>query len=72
MARSGQPENSAGQMSFFSEPTTLPDAKRSPDGGLTRPRKPVQTTPEEREKMHKNKGVTGAATVADRWDLERD
>lgn len=71
MPKSGQPEKSASQMSFFSEHTTLPDAKRSPDGGLTRPRKPMQTTPEEREKMHHNRGVKGAATVEGRWDLEK-
>lgn len=72
MAKSGQPENSASQISFFPEHTTPPDAKRSPDGGLTRPRKPIQTTPEEREEMHHNRGVKGAATVDSRWDLKRD
>jgi len=71
MARSGRPENSAGQMSMFPTPVVPPEAKREPDGELVRPRKPTQTTHEQRVKMHQDQGVKGAATVESRWDLEK-
>jgi hypothetical protein len=59
-------------MSFFSVPTVIPEAKTSSNGELTRPRKPVQTTPEQRRIMHQDKGVTAAATIESRPIVKDD
>jgi hypothetical protein len=79
MARSGRPDNSAGQISFFSETVVAepvqvrkttelgPNGKlihRYPDGS--------KTTPEERVKMHNNPGTTSAATTESRPIVKGD